>query len=446
MHIIIVSAFSPKWNTIASLRVEKLAKYLSMHTNVTIIAGMPENIDQSELKEYDIGAAKLIEIPARILRNKHTVKTIQNTSRIRKLYDISNLIYGRLKYWVSPLLEFYFPVSPGGFVWHNLNAFKKALCKEINQSNNPTIIFSTFGPWFPMKLAYSIKSKFNVCWCADFRDPPYFNALSPVSKAFFFKTYTKKIIERSDLTTVVNKNMLNSFLSLSKKREKILFLPNGYDPDDFANYIDTYNDNIAHSGRFFNIVYTGSLYPRAGRDIMPIVKMLCGLKKNYPESFSKVRFHYAGKDWHYVDQVFEKYGLRNVLINHRYVKREEALGLQKEANLLVLISYSGKDVKKGSGIITGKVYEYINFPTPILAIGDKDGEIRDIVMPDGVSKIFLPNEINKGSTYINSLINNSIKSKFNIDNRKRVLARFSYQNLSLDLLSNLELLLNRRAE
>jgi hypothetical protein len=446
MHIIIISAFSPKWNTIASLRVEKLAKYLSMRTRVTVIAGMPDNIEQSELKEYDIGAAKLIEIPAIRLRNKQTVKTIQNTSRIKKLYNISTPIYERLKYWVSPLLEFYFPVSPGGFVWHNLNAFKKALRKEINQSNNPTIIFSTFGPWFPMKLAYSIKSKLNVYWCADFRDPPYFTTLSPAYKAFFLKTYTKKIIDKSDLITVVNKNMFNSFLSLSKKREKILFLPNGYDPDDFANYIDNYNDSISPSGKLFNIVYTGSLYPSAGRDITPIVKMLCNLKKNYPESFSEVRFHYAGKDWHYVDKVFGKYGLRNILVNHRHIKRKEALSLQKEANLLVLISYSGRDIKKGSGIITGKIYEYINFPTPILAIGDKNGEIRDIILPDGVSKIFLPDEINKGAAYINSLINSNAKFKFNIDNRKRVLARFSYQNLSLDLLNNLELLLNRRGE
>ena len=66
MKLIIMSALSPKFNTIGTLRIEKLAKYLSTNADVQIIAGMPLLPENSPYlkKKVDIGSRRAISIPS----------------------------------------------------------------------------------------------------------------------------------------------------------------------------------------------------------------------------------------------------------------------------------------------------------------------------------------------------------------------------------------------
>jgi len=61
-----MSALSPKFNTIGTLRIEKLAKYLSTTADVQIIAGMPLLPENSPYlkKKVDIGSRRAISIPS----------------------------------------------------------------------------------------------------------------------------------------------------------------------------------------------------------------------------------------------------------------------------------------------------------------------------------------------------------------------------------------------
>lgn len=66
MKLIIMSALSPKFNTIGTLRIEKLAKYLSTNADVQIIAGMPLLPENSPYlkKKVDIVSRRAIGMPS----------------------------------------------------------------------------------------------------------------------------------------------------------------------------------------------------------------------------------------------------------------------------------------------------------------------------------------------------------------------------------------------
>ena len=65
INFIIVSPYSPKWNNIASIRWEKIAKYLSYNYQTTMVTSSFGNEDGNEYmyRHFDVGETELIEIP-----------------------------------------------------------------------------------------------------------------------------------------------------------------------------------------------------------------------------------------------------------------------------------------------------------------------------------------------------------------------------------------------
>ena len=83
MKFIILTALSPRFNTIGTLRIEKLAKYLSTKVDVQIIAGMPllpENYSNSKkeggsrFRKMDRDTCKTTEIEYGTSQERWTLK------------------------------------------------------------------------------------------------------------------------------------------------------------------------------------------------------------------------------------------------------------------------------------------------------------------------------------------------------------------------------------
>ena len=110
--------------------------------------------------------------------------------------------------------------------------------------------------------------------------------------------------------------------------------------------------------------YTGQVY--AGKqDFSPLLKALRKLSDERKISLDKIRIHYAGRNFGYLYQKAEKYGVANVMIDHGHMQREDVLQLQKRSDLFVVLSWN---TKKSQGVLTGKFYEGIRAHKPILAM------------------------------------------------------------------------------
>lgn len=439
MVVIIVTAYSPRLNTIASVRIEKLAKYLSKDHETFIVAGMPKDFENTSfVKEHiDIGKAYLYEINAKSFRR---ITNEEKSEKSQGKLQACRRVMRKIKQELSPIAEVLFPVSPGGMLWHKKNEYSRTIQNLIEKyyKTEKIILFTSYGPWFVLEIGLQMKKKYpEIIFCADFRDPS-FNCRGILTKTFIFRNLTKKILEKADLITVVSKNMKESYSELlgSCGEKKVVFIPNGFDPEDYSNKIlNEFNKNTS----VYKIVYTGSLYPNTG-EIKPFIKVLALLRKS---KLSKdLCFTYCGKDYDEVLSSFKSFELEDILDNRGLVSREESLKIQSEADLLLLISYTGDDEKEGNGIITGKFYEYMASGKPVLVIGTKNWEMKEVIESDGVSRVFEKTQIKEMADYIQNLMNVGIKDRFYLDKRIKSIEQFSYSNIAKKLVENVEHLID----
>jgi len=371
-----------------------LAKYLSSSSRVKVVSGIPRNLSFPEgEKRLDIGTADLVEIPGISLKTK--INSNQSTGSASRGF-LKRFGRGVLIPFV-PLAEFLFPLSSGGIIWHNQKAFENQLRTEI-ENEKDLVIFSSFGPWFPIKLAMKLKREFpqKIFWVADFRDQPFSNPHFLLTHLPLFKWYAKRVFQRADLVTVTNFAMEKDFKKLTPDGN-FLFLPNGFDPQDFPK-------EPVGQKRFFTegrikISYTGSFYPNGGVKITPFVKVLKRIKEQNPMVFKSIQFAYAGKDSNYVRNQLENARVGECLNDLGQVTRERSMKLQMESDLLLLIPYTGSR-KLGSGQRSGKIYEYFASGNPIMVIGVKEWELRETLEKNPESGIFGVDEIQEMASFL----------------------------------------------
>ena len=232
-------------------------------------------------------------------------------------------------------------------------------------------------------------------------------------------------MKQADLVTVVSRQMEKNYRDITNK--KVLFLPNGYD----GKLDHLYSSKVLGSKgkNSLSITYTGSLYPKT-REISFFVEALKQAKTRFPNI--RFVFKYAGLHSEHVKSEFIKRNIDDILEDFGLIERDEALKLQKKADILLLIVYTGDNESEGKGIRTGKVYEYIASGKPILVIAPQDWEMKEDIESDGVSRVFHKSQISEMAEY---LIKLSMMPKIEIDQeaRRRVMEKYLYKNLTKKL-------------
>lgn len=105
-------------------------------------------------------------------------------------------------------------------------------------------------------------------------------------------------------------------------------------------------------------------------------KVLGNLKKEN-ESFGKaLKIKLAGRVSETVIASIKSFGLEENLELLGYVTHEDALKLQRKAQILLLIEINSEETK---AIVPGKVFEYLAARRPILAIGPINADFFKIV-------------------------------------------------------------------
>jgi len=415
VKIAIVAPYSPRWNNIASVRWEKFAKYLSKNHLVHLITSRFSN--NRSFREFNLGNANLIEIPLKYFKRNPYLGNKNDPST--KAMAISGAIR-KIKAELRPILEKFLPLSSGGVLLHDYRAYVVEL-EKIVSSGERTILITSYDPWFSLRLGNYFKRRYpdKVIWLADFRDPSFHVHEPEVSKLIVFKYLTKKILTVADGILVVTKQMLETYQRICG--QKVFFLPNGYD-GQLSLGIESQRKTEG-----LKIVYTGSLHPKTG-EIKWFIHALLKLKQKEVDVCSKLKFIYAGKDFSYVQKLFERFSLLDLLENHGFVSRDEALNLQNKADLLLLIAYTGDHPEEGSSIRTGKVYEYLATGKPILVIAPKNWEMREELESDGISRVFEKSESEEMANYITWFFRE--RKQIDLKKREEVIRPYLYENLS----------------
>ncbi len=238
------------------------------------------------------------------------------------------------------------------------------------------VIITTGPPHSLHLIGLQVKKKTGIKWIADFRDPwtdiDYFHQLPLTEKAKQkHHQLEKEVISSADQVIVVGKTMKNNFLQFNKKIEVIT---NGY--DDIPQHINEPLDSQ------FTFVHVGMM--NADRNPLVFWEVLSELVKEN-DSFAKdFKIKLIGKLADQVLRSIEDLKLAPFVEIMAYLPHEEVMHFQKRAQVLLL---AVNKVPSAKGIITGKIFEYMQAKRPILAIAPTDGDLAEIIVRTKTGKV-----------------------------------------------------------
>lgn len=240
------------------------------------------------------------------------------------------------------------------------------------------VMISTYGPLWPHLLAADIKGAHcNVLWVADFRDPIVNSVRTDTPSN---RRLAQEVTSRADLITAVSQGTLEN-LYLDGTCPSVV-LVNGFDPDE-----------VSVSGRqrsdCFLFVYTGTLYSddTCRRDLSPLFMAIEEASRRGWLDLSRVRVEYAGTTSHLFQRFAREYP-DVPTFDHGLLSRDEALALQDRASALVVASWNNS---KQTGVLTGKVFEYLSRDVPIIGLcaGDIPGsDLRCLIEDCGAGMCY----------------------------------------------------------
>jgi glycosyltransferase involved in cell wall biosynthesis len=386
---LIISYYFPPVGGGGIQRIAKLIKYLSNNnwqftvvTSQNDVITLPEdNVISNEVKHL----VNLKKIP--ISKPRSIYSTI--------LRSISPSTSNFINRWLSALL--YIPDIRKKWIM----PLHKTLINELNKSRYDCILI-TAPPYSLAIFAAQITRQLSIPVILDMRDPWTNNPYKIHPTKYH---YNKDLqLELQSIATI--KHGVSAYKSLVQFYEKMIpnfdsqrweVIPNGYDEDDFRELkIDSFNNkfNIAFSGTFYSHINNPMPLFRSIAQLDPIVK-------------DKILFHHIGSTQINLNKLISKFRLNSNVKIWGYLSHDECL---KQLNKMDSFCFILDDRNKNSiYTIGGKVYEYLRFKKPILALVPENGEAANLINSTNSGKVISTKNIDK----ISSTLKDWVEGRFN---------------------------------
>lgn len=262
------------------------------------------------------------------------------------------------------------------YSWWKQAALKQA--DAMMASLKPDVILATYPPVEDLEIGLFLAQRFDVPFIADFRDGLLYEPIEtrfakyPCLTAHY--TTIEHVIAEQASAIIPAFPALSDYFVEKYACRNVVTMTNGWDADDFVQL----PSDLPLDASLFNIVHTGSIGGSySGRDIRPFLDALHHLLTRSPQIKSLLRVHFVGSL-----QSRERARMRDlvqegIIILHGMVPRKKSLAFQTQANLLLLVTSSGR-----KGAAPGKLFEYLYANTPILAL-TSEGYTQEILQRTG---------------------------------------------------------------
>ncbi len=268
---------------------------------------------------------------------------------------------------VSWFIRGNFFIPDARFLW--VKPSVRFLSKVI-QEENIDVIVSTGPPHSLHLIAQKLKSKFNLPWLADFRDP--WTSMDYLDEMFLTKLarnkharLEKNVLLNADKTVVVGRTMFNEFKENYNVVSEVIY--NGY--EESKSQQETFLLD-----KKFSITHIGSFLKN--RNCVDLWEVLAEIKQE-SELFNKhLEIKLIGNVAPVVIESIDKLKLTPNLNKIDYVPFEETQKYLHGAQILLLPI---DRIHNAEFVLTGKLFEYLKSNRPIVLIGPSNGDAADII-------------------------------------------------------------------
>jgi len=266
---------------------------------------------------------------------------------------------------------------PDEHVTWNLTATPAAV--RIARREGIDVVLTSSPPSSLHFIGAAVKQATGARWVADLRDSMLANPDRRIESLLVrAKERTEhvvaRLVAREADSVVLAAESIRAEMEGLRPRGRMLTIPNGCDFDDFVG-LDY------RPGERFRLTHTGTFLGK--RDARPALRALERCGRDVTARFVG-DFRPADREW------IEDKGLNERIELHPWVSRQRSLELQRDSEaLLLLLPKAGR---RGSGVVSAKLFEYLAARRPVLAAVPPDGSAAELVLRTGAGVVAPPDD------------------------------------------------------
>ncbi len=378
MKLLIFSWYFPPVNSIGAVRLGKLAKYLfERGHDIAVVAGKDWGLAETlplgfplervaYARWFDVNAAPKIAQRMRgalsgSRKSDRSGNSEPASPSLQATTDARPSLANRLARQYVLLSNL--PDNRIGWLPGTLREAGK-LCRDWQ----PDLVFASGPPFTALLAARIFATRRRIPWIAELRDrwadDPYEEL--PAWRAALDQVLERRVLAHAAGLVTVTEPWAEFYRR--KYTAPVETVYNGYDPADFP-FDPLGPANVASP--YLRIVYTGLIYP-GRRDPTPLFEAL----RSLGEKRGRFRVTFYGTDPEHVLPLAERKGVRDVVEVLPGVPYREALALQWNADVLLLMQWNDP---REQGNCPGKFFEYIASLRPIIGLGLENGVPATII-------------------------------------------------------------------
>lgn len=422
MRILIISNFFEPQNNIAVQRIKSLAKYWSIEDDeVTVLTTRKIKKFDGFIEDYKNNETRFKVIEAKYLP-KLLDKKIQNPSNIRIPIRQKKNILSKIKNNLPVFIDL-------RFLWIFTGFFSGI---TSHRKNNYDVIVASYPLFLSFIIGYLLSVFTKKPLILDYRDLCSSDTSYVKNKNKFINkvnyTIERFIIKKALLVVVVsegNKNLQDKFFKINS-----IVIENGFDSTDSIFF-----KNIKkNDGYIKNISYLGKIIPPFTTPEI-LFKALQRIKSKTNIINFKINFYTP--NMYIISELARKYGIEEFINVYSPIPREESLKIQAESDYLLFLDWNDPEQ---TGVLSGKIFEYINSGTPIISIGGyPTSSASKLITENGFGVAAYQDTISIKNILENILSNsftiNSVKNQDIIDKYDRKNLALKYKNVILESLN-----------
>ncbi len=362
MRILLVSYFFPPYNSSGALRVGKTAKHLIRRGHdVRVISARDQPLPPSLPLEIE---------PERVLFtrwlnvNSPVELLLGGRKRVaHQGFSVTPGSFGRLARAAGRTYKALVNFPDGQIGWF---PFACSAAARLLKNWQPDILLASAWPITALYVGRSLSRRHRIPWVAELRD---LWTQNPYHHPPAWRLIRERRMEHRLLASAAGLVTVSSPMAETLKSEyhrPVEVVANGVDLEDHVEPSHT----VRAPDASLTLIYTGMLYE--GRDLSPLFSALRILQTRSVG----VRLRFYGRYLEAVAARAKQHGVEEFVDVHPMVSRSEALRLQHEADVLLLLLLNNVSEK---GTYTGKLFDYLGAQRPILLIGGKDSVAATLI-------------------------------------------------------------------